>query len=304
MNQPALRKRPSGLGRGLSALLGEIEQETANAVQTHAADGSLIPAGVRMIDIANIRAMPNQPRRYFDDHSLQELAASIKVRGMLQPIVVRDMDQVYEIIAGERRWRAAQLLGLHQVPVIIKEYDDQTAYELAIVENIQRDQLNPWEEGEAYRRMVDDYGYTQESLAAVVGKSRSHVANLMRLHSLPVTVHNWLSAGQITMGHARALIPSADPVGLARQIMDKGLSVRQAEALVRRETAPRKAKTSGGDRPDHANADILMLQRQLSDLLGLRTEIKHQAKNGSVTLHYSSLEQLDMICQRLSGEPI
>jgi ParB family transcriptional regulator, chromosome partitioning protein len=300
---PLATKRPRGLGRGLSALMGEIALETAMPVSTEA--GATLPAGIKMVDIVGLRPLPNQPRKHFDDDALAELAESIRARGILQPIIVRESrgEGHYEIIAGERRWRAAAIAQLHQVPVIIKDFDDKTALELAIVENIQREALTAWEEGDGYRRLIDDYDYTQETLARIVGKSRSHIANLMRLQNLPLRVHGWMTSGELSMGHARALINATDPEGLAKQIIAKALSVRQAEALVRRASAPAgpikvRAQGSTGD------ADIQALVRQLSDLLGLKTEIRNNGKAGSVTLHYSSLEQLDMICQRLSGERI
>lgn len=294
------KKRPTGLGRGLSALLGEMQVEAPVA-----ANGDAVPAGIRMVDTAGLRPMPNQPRKHFDETALDELAESIRSRGLLQPIVVREStgEGHYQIVAGERRWRAAQRAQLHQVPVIVREFDDRTALELAIIENIQREQLSAWEEGDAFRRLVDEHDYTQESLAKIVGKSRSHVANLIRLRNLPLAVHGWLSAGELTMGHARALLTTDDPEGLARQVIARHLSVRQTEALVRRAGKPGRAGGKNGGRggPD---PDILALERQLSDLIGLKTEIRHQQRSGSVTLHYSTLEQLDMICQRLSGERI
>jgi len=294
-----LKKRPTGLGRGLSALLGEIEREAPVAL-----DGAT-PEGVRMVDVNRMRPLPNQPRKTFDDDALDELAESIKSRGMLQPIVVRDPDHDghYEIIAGERRWRAAQRAQIHQVPVIIREFDDVTALEIAIIENIQREQLNAWEEGEAYRRLIDDHGHTQEALGRIVGKSRSHVANLMRLRNLPLPVHDWLTAGQITMGHARALLGSDDPVGLGRMIAERGLSVRETERLIKKAKAPARARGARGGGRD-GDPDLMALERQLTDMLGLKVKINHQARSGTMTLAYSSLEQLDMICQRLSGEPI
>lgn len=295
-----LKKRPTGLGRGLSALLGEIEREAPVAL-----DGAA-PEGVRMVEVNRLRPLPNQPRKTFDDDALDELAESIKSRGVLQPIVVRDPDHDghYEIIAGERRWRAAQRAHIHQVPVIIREFDDVTALEIAIIENVQREQLNAWEEGEAYRRLIDDHGHTQEALGRIVGKSRSHVANLMRLRNLPLPVHDWLTAGQITMGHARALLGSDDPVGLGRMIVQRGLSVRETERLIKKAKAPpgRTDGARGGGRS--GDPDLLALERQLTDMLGLKVKINHQARSGTMTLAYSSLEQLDMICQRLSGEPI
>lgn len=294
-----LKKRPTGLGRGLSALLGEIEREAPVAL-----DGAA-PDGVRMVDVNRLRPLPNQPRKTFRDDALDELAESIKSRGMLQPIVVRDPehDGHYEIIAGERRWRAAQKAQIHQVPVIIREFDDVTALEIAIIENIQREQLNAWEEGEAYRRLIDDHGHTQEALGRIVGKSRSHVANLMRLRNLPLPVHDWLTAGEITMGHARALLGAEDPLALGRMIVQRGLSVRETERLVKKAKAPARTRSPrSGDRV--GDPDLLALERQLTDMLGLKVKINHQARSGTMTLSYSSLEQLDMICQRLSGEPI
>ena len=294
-----LKKRPTGLGRGLSALLGEIEREAPVAL-----DGAA-PDGVRMVDVNRLRPLPNQPRKTFRDDALDELAESIKSRGMLQPIIVRDPehDGHYEIIAGERRWRAAQKAQIHQVPVIIREFDDVTALEIAIIENIQREQLNAWEEGEAYRRLIDDHGHTQEALGRIVGKSRSHVANLMRLRNLPLPVHDWLTAGEITMGHARALLGAEDPLVLGRMIVQRGLSVRETERLVKKAKAPARTRSPrSGDRV--GDPDLLALERQLTDMLGLKVKINHQARSGTMTLSYSSLEQLDMICQRLSGEPI
>ena len=295
-----LKKRPTGLGRGLSALLGEIEREAPVAL-----DGTAAPDGVRMVDVNRMRPLANQPRKTFNDDALDELAESIKSRGMLQPIVVRDPahDGHYEIVAGERRWRAAQRAQLHQVPVIIKDFDDITALEIAIIENIQREQLNAWEEGEAYRRLIDDHGHTQEALGKIVGKSRSHVANLMRLRNLPLPVHGWLTAGQITMGHARALLGAEDPEALGRLIVQRGLSVRETERLIKKAKAPARARSaSAGGRT--GDPDLMALERQLTDMLGLKVVINHQARSGTMTLSYSSLEQLDMICQRLSGEPI
>ncbi len=297
----APKKRPSGLGRGLSALLGEMQAESPVIASGEAA----VPQGVRLVATAGLRPMPNQPRKNFDEAALDELADSIKSRGLLQPIIVREStgDGFYQIIAGERRWRAAQRAQIHQVPVIIKDFDDRTAYELAIIENIQREQLNAYEEGASYARLINDYDYTQEDIARIVGKSRSHIANLMRLLNLPPDVHSWLGSGQITMGHARALLASPNPSLQGREVLAKGLSVRQTEALVRKLAHPRKSRP-GVTRESVADADIKALERQLSDLLGLKIKIDHKGTSGSVTLAYSSLEQLDLICQRLSGERI
>ena len=257
-----------------------------------------------MVEVGRLKPLPDQPRKTFNDDALDELAASIKARGMLQPIVVRDPDGDghYQIVAGERRWRAAQRAQLHQVPVIVKEFDDITALEIAIIENIQREQLNAWEEGEAYRRLIEEHGHTQEALGRIVGKSRSHVANLMRLRNLPQAVHGWLVSGDLTMGHARALLNSDDPEGLGRQVVAKGLSVRETERLVKKAKPGKAARANGGARP--SDPDLMALERQLTDMLGLKVKIAHQGKSGTMTLAYSTLEQLDMICQRLSGEPI
>jgi ParB family transcriptional regulator, chromosome partitioning protein len=290
------KKRPSGLGRGLSALLGEIEREAP--VASDAAQA----AGIRMMEVATLRPLPGQPRRHFDEAALDELAESIRARGLLQPLVVRDTGAGFQIVAGERRWRAAQRAQLHQVPVIIKEFDDRTALEMALIENIQREQLNALEEGETYRRLIEDYGHSQEELGKIVGKSRSHIANLIRLRDLPLRVHGWLSTGELTMGHARALLTTMDPEAIAKMVLAKGLSVRQTEALVRREKAGDKPKRVRAGKA--SDADIAALERQLADLLGLKVTIRHEGKSGQVTLHYSSLEQLDMICQRLTGEAI
>ncbi len=292
---PAASKRRTGLGRGLSALMGDMPIDTPVSVT-----GDAPPQGVKLVDTAGLRPMPNQPRKTFDDIALDELAASIRERGMLQPIIVRAAkgDGWWEIVAGERRWRAAQRAGLHQVPVIVRDFDDKTALELAIIENIQREQLNAYEEGVAYQKLID-HGYSQDQVGKTVGKSRSHVANLIRLSNLPMRVHGWLSAGELTMGHARALLMSDDPETLGRQVIARKLSVRQTEALVKSGNVPKRPRVSRQTDPD-----IALLQRQLADLTGLKTEIRHQQKTGTITLHYATLEQLDMICQRLSGERI
>jgi ParB family chromosome partitioning protein len=294
-----LKKRAMGLGRGLSALLGEIEQE-----QPVGSDA--VPSqGIMMVPTADLSPMKGQPRKHFDEAALEELAQSIAARGLLQPIVVRTAPPGivgYQIVAGERRWRAAQRAQLHQVPVILKEFDDRTALEIALIENIQREQLNAIEEGQTYDRLITYYGHSQEALGRIVNKSRSHIANLIRLRDLPPMVQDLLAEGKLSMGHARALLTAPNAETLASEIVRRALSVRQAEALVR------KAKKPEGAKPakllGEANSDIALLERQLGDLLGLKVGIAHDGKSGSVTLAYSSLEQLDMICQRLSGERI
>ena len=299
-DETPLPKKRTGLGRGLSSLLGEIQAETSAAVSGRG-DAAALPEGIRLVPVVSLQPLPNQPRRNFDDAALDELARSIKALGVLQPIVVRDLGGHYQIVAGERRWRAAQRAQLHQVPVLVKAFDDRTALEIALVENIQREQLNAWEEGETYRRLIEDYGHSQEELGRIVGKSRCHIANLMRLRNLPLRVHGWLVSGELSMGHARALLGSDDPEGLAKQVIAKNLSVRETERLVKKgkSATPRTARPGAvGD------ADIAALERQLGDALGLKVKIGHGARGGTVTLSYSSLDQLDLICQRLSGERI
>jgi ParB family chromosome partitioning protein len=291
------RKRPAGLGRGLSSLLGEVQQEAP--VRLDAEGGSRV-SGVQMIPIAGIEPNPAQPRRVFAEEALAELAASIQARGVIQPIVVRPYGHRFQIVAGERRWRAAQRARLHEIPAIVREFSDDETLEVALIENIQRQDLNAIEEAQAYQRLVDQYGHTQEELGKLVSKSRSHVANLLRLLDLPAKVQTLVGTGQLSMGHARALITASDPEGLAEEVLRRGLSVRETEKLAasgkpaRQKSLPIEYKGAG--------ADIAALERQLGDLLGLRVSIKHSPKGGQVTLGYTSLDQLDMICQRLSGE--
>jgi ParB family chromosome partitioning protein len=289
----APRKRPSGLGRGLSSLLGEVAHESPVA-----GGGG---GGVQMLSVAAIEPNPTQPRRHFKEEALEELAESIRTRGLIQPIVVRPHGAKFQIVAGERRWRAAQRARLHDVPVLIRELSDIETLEVALIENIQRQDLNAIEEAEGYQRLIGEYGHTQEELGRIVNKSRSHVANLLRLLDLPAGVRSRVAAGDLTMGHARALIGASDPAGLAEEVIRRGLSVRETERLAGETKTNRKGNARSQRMP---NADIAALERQLSDLLGLKVAIKHQAAGGVVSLHYSSLDQLDMICQRLSGEPI
>ena len=291
----AHRKRPSGLGRGLSALLGEVEREQPVA-------GGPSALGVQTVSVAAIRPNPEQPRRHFEDAALEELAQSIASRGVIQPIVVRPQGSGWQIVAGERRWRAAQRAHLHEVPVIIRDFDDAETLEVALVENIQRQDLNAIEEAEAYRKLTADFGHTQEELGRLVHKSRSHVANLLRLLDLPAPVRALVADGALSMGHARALITAPDPESLAREVLRRGLSVRETEKLAR--GARPAAKRTGRSDPKSGDADIEALERQLGDMLGLKVKIVHGPAGGSVTLAYSSLDQLDLICQRLSGEPI
>jgi ParB family chromosome partitioning protein len=299
--------RPAkGLGMGLQALLGEAARPMASE---SAPDPGASRGGVREIDLARIKPNPSQPRMHFDEEALDELAESIRQRGVLQPILLRPDGEDYLIIAGERRWRAAQRARIHSIPAIVREIDDSTTAELALIENIQRQDLNPLEEAEGYRQLIQRHGHTQDDVGRIVHKSRSHVANLLRLRDLPVFVRQSLLKGDISMGHARAVATSEDPEDLTREIIAKGLSVRQAEARARRERSrPGPGADIGRASARNAaktfDADLDALERQLGDILGLKVQVTHKGQGGSVSLHYSSLDQLDMICQRLSGEPI
>lgn len=286
-----------GLGRGLSALLGETAREEP------VGQGAARAAGAQTLPVGAIRADPRQPRQNFDDTALDELAASIRARGLLQPILVRPIDGGYQIVAGERRWRAAQRAQLHEVPVIVRALDDAATLEIALVENIQRQDLNAIEEAEAYQRLLADFGHTQEALGQLVHKSRSHIANLLRLLDLPGDVRALVADGSLSMGHARALIGAPDVESLAREVLRRGLSVRETEALARA-AKPSARKRTPPIEYKAADADVAALERQLSDLLGLKVAIAHGPAGGTVSIGYTTLDQLDMIFQRLSGEPI
>jgi ParB family transcriptional regulator, chromosome partitioning protein len=296
-------KKTSGLGRGLAALLDEAARPAAARD-----DGSSrAEQGVRDIEVARIQPSPAQPRTHFDQDAIEELAASIRERGVLQPVLVRPKGQNYELVAGERRWRAAQRAGLHNIPAIVRDIDDSAAAEIALIENIQREDLNAIEEAEGYKKLIERHGHTQDGVAKLVHKSRSHVANLLRLLELPDSVKDLLLRGDISMGHGRAVLTAPDPEQLAREIVEKGYSVRQAEALAKqRKPGIAEAISRAPARRDKqaADADIAALERQLGDILGLKVKVATDGSRGTVTLHYSSLDQLDMLCQRLSGEAI
>ena len=291
-----MSERPGkGLGMGLSALLGEARPASGN-------DAAPSAGGVREIEVARIRPNPNQPRIQFGETGLDELAQSIAERGVLQPILLRPEGDGFQIVAGERRWRAAQRARLHTIPAIVREVDEAATAEIALIENIQREDLNAIEEAEAYRQLIQRYGHNQDDVGKLVHKSRSHVANLLRLLDLPEFVRQSLLQGDISMGHARAVAAAPDPEALARDIIAKGLSVRQAEQRAKRaKQGPRELVLTSERKVD---ADLASLERQLSDMLGVKVQVVHKGQGGTVTLNYSSLEQLDMICQRLSGEPI
>src|SRR3954453_4311656 len=296
-------ERPGrGLGMGLSALLGDAPRPPTGEAPAESR------GGVREIEIARIRPNPNQPRVQFDEESIGELADSIAERGILQPILLRPQGDGFEIVAGERRWRAARKAQLHVIPAIVREIDEASMAELALIENIQREDLNAIEEADGYRQLIERHGHTQEAVGKIVHKSRSHVANLLRLLDLPEPVRDALIQGDITMGHARAVATAPDPEGLTKEIVAKGLSVRQAEDRAKRakQRGPGYdiGRASARNAAKTVDADLAALERQLGDILGLKVQVTHKGQGGHVSLHYSSLDQLDMICQRLSGEPI
>lgn len=281
-----------GLGRGLSALLGEAEAPRAAAGE---------PSGPREIPIELIVRNPDQPRRAFAEAEIEELAASIREKGVLQPVLVRPAPGVegqYQLVAGERRWRAAQKAGLRSLPALVRELDDLQVLEIAIVENVQRADLNPVEEALGYRALMDKFGRTQEAVAQVVGKSRPHVANALRLLNLPAEVQAMLADGRISAGHARAIAAAPDPLALAKEIVERGLNVREAEALTRKapETKSAKPARKGGV---VRNPDIEALENDLSEILGLDVELLDRGGAGELRLRYATLEQLDDLCRRL-----
>ncbi|QQR68494.1 MAG: ParB/RepB/Spo0J family partition protein [Alphaproteobacteria bacterium] len=282
------------LGRGLSALFGE---EGAAAPATAGRAGSPI-----QVNLTRLKPSHVQPRHHFDEKALGELADSIRERGILQPLLVRPAPGAvghYEILAGERRWRAAQLAGLHEVPVVVRAMEDVAALEAALIENIQREDLEPLEEAEGYRRLMQEYQHTQETMAKVVGKSRPHIANMLRLLNLPEAVKTYMRAGLLSAGHARALLAAADPAALAKQVVDKGLSVRQTESLARRSAEGKGGKATGKTKSTN-NVDTQAIEKELAGYLGLKVEIKGQGATGSLTLHYKTLDQLDDVLNRLS----
>ena len=295
MNDDPSRKR---LGRGLAALIGEMDKPVQPA--------TAVPASVGAdgrVPIEFVSANPRNPRRTFGEMELTDLAQSIREHGIVQPVVVRPSPlsaDRYEIIAGERRWRAAQRAGLDELPVIIRDVDDRVALELAIIENVQRADLNPVEEALGYQQLIDDHNYTQADLGQVIGKSRSHVANTLRLLKLPDVIREMLVAGELSAGHARTLVTSDDPAGLAHRIVDEGLSVRQAEALAQQPTQPTPAARAPST-PIEKDADTLALEKALSDVTGLKVTVAHGKKGGELRIAYKTLEQLDELCRRLQG---
>jgi ParB family transcriptional regulator, chromosome partitioning protein len=286
--------KPSRLGRGLAALIGDAAPVGVQRPADAGASG-----GQKRLPVSALVANRANPRHEFDAEQLEELTASIKEKGVMQPLLVRPSSdpQVFEIIAGERRWRAAQRAGLHDVPVVIREVDDKEALELAIIENVQRVDLNPLEEAQGYEQLIEQFSYTQQDLAQVIGKSRSHVANTMRLLKLPREVRDMVSSGELTAGHARALITSPNPLEVARKIVESGLSVREAEALTQAELKPKAPAAE----PEPKDTDTLAIEKQLSDFLGLKVTIDHKPTGGKVEIRYKTLEQLDGVLSKLTG---
>ncbi|MCL7998589.1 ParB/RepB/Spo0J family partition protein [Brucella sp. 21LCYQ03] len=291
MNDDPSKKR---LGRGLAALIGEIDRP---------AEERKVPiSSERNVPIEFVTRNPRNPRRMFSEVELEDLAQSIKEHGVVQPIVVRpapgEPDR-FELIAGERRWRASQRAGVDTIPVIIRDVDDRVALEIAIVENVQRADLNAVEEAMGYQQLIDNHDYTQNDLAQVIGKSRSHVANTLRLLKLPQRVQDFISDGALSAGHARSLITMEDPTALAERVVKEGLSVRQVEALsqARNGVEPKPNKSA----PVEKDADTKALEKLLSDVTGMKVEINHRERGGEVKVRYSTLEQLDEICRRLQS---
>ncbi len=297
------RDRKHGLGRGLSALMADVGVAEPEGVPR---PGPRAPQAVPIEDLA---ANPDQPRRRFDEKHMNDLIASVREKGVLQPLLVRRVEGAeapYQIIAGERRWRAAQAAQLHELPVVVLELNDTEVLEVAIIENIQRADLNPVEEAAGFRQLMDRFGHTQEKLAEALGKSRSYIANILRLLQLPPEIQRMVSEGTLSAGHARALITAQSPYTLAQKVVSGGLSVRQTEAMVKREAAgaapsPRPGPADAA-RAAQKDADTRVLEQDLSGTLGLPVVIDHQSggEAGQVTIRYKTLEQLDILCAVLS----
>ena len=285
----------SRLGRGLAALIGDVGEPTTPLERPNAA---------RTVPTEFLRPNPKNPRKAFDDAELENLANSIREKGIIQPILVRALPRladVYEIIAGERRWRAAQRAGLHDVPILIIEADDREALELAIIENVQRADLNPIEESAGYERLIEEFTYTQADLGKIIGKSRSHIANTLRLLKLPASIKDKLVSGEITSGHARALLSVTDPESAARRIVQEGLTVRDIERMAQADqSALPKAKSTSRTAPEK-DPDTLGLEKILEDLLGMTVLISHSDRGGEIKIKYRTIEQLEAVCRRLQN---
>ena len=290
-------ERKRGRGRGLSALMADVNETEATAAQGPAAADQMVP-------IEQIMPNPDQPRKQFVQGDLDDLAASIREKGVLQPLIVRKrVDEKFEIVAGERRWRAAQMAQQHALPVIVRNYSDIEVLEVAIIENIQRADLNAAEEAAGYRQLMDRFGHTQEKMAEALGKSRSHIANLLRLLNLPVDVLDMVRKGDLSAGHARALIPSQNPMKLAQQIIKGGLSVRATEALVKKEQEPHRPAARADKASFEKDADTRALEDDLSANLKMKVSLNHKPgqDGGQLVLNYTSLDQLDELCRLLSS---
>lgn len=282
----------SRLGRGLAALIGDVGDETAAMERAR---------GQRRVPVEFLRPNPRNPRRQFGEAELADLTDSIREKGIIQPILVRTiagMADAYEIIAGERRWRAAQRAGLHDVPILIVEANDRDALEIAIIENVQRADLNAVEEAQGYERLQTEFNYTQDDLARIIGKSRPHVANMLRLLKLPAPVLDYVQTGAMSAGHARALIGTSSPHTLARRIVEEGLSVRDVEKLVQREQQDSPSKPKARAKPAK-DPDTIALEEALEAVLGMTVLIDHKGEGGELRVRYASLEQLDALCKRL-----
>lgn len=285
----------SRLGRGLAALIGDVGDESVAIERTR---------GQRRVPIEFLKANPLNPRKHFADDDLEELCNSIREKGIIQPILVRTVAgevDAYEVIAGERRWRAAQKAGLHDVPIVLLEVSDREALELAIIENVQRADLNPLEEAGGYEALIANYGYSQNDLGKIIGKSRSHIANTLRLLKLPQDVRAAVLDGRLTAGHARALLAVANPEAVARKVLEKGMTVREVEALAQAEAADKGREPRKKAPKEPKDADTVALEKELTDLLGLIVTINHKGPHGDVRITYASLEQLDGVCRRLRG---
>jgi ParB family chromosome partitioning protein len=284
----------SRLGRGLASLIGDIGGEAAHVDRPQRTQ--------RKVPIEFLKANPRNPRRAFSDAELSELAASIKQHGVIQPIVVRPVRGVqdrFEIIAGERRWRASQMAGLHEVPIVPVDVSDSDALEIAIIENVQREDLNAMEEAQGYHALADEFKRSQDEIAKIVGKSRSHVANMMRLTKLPDEVQGFIASGQLSAGHARALIGVPDPAAAAKQIIAEGLNVRQTEALAHAEGVPERKPQKARDGGKVKDPDTVALEKRISDALGLKVSVDHRNPGGTVQIRYRDLDQLDEVVRRL-----
>ncbi len=289
----ARNTKTRGLGRGLSALMSDVATEAGPQAAPKRPD--------LVVPIEQVRPNPDQPRRHFAQDALDELATSVAEKGIIQPLIVRAVADGYEIVAGERRWRAAQMAKLHEVPVLVRDYDDTEVLEIAIIENIQRADLNPIDEAAGYKQLMERFGHTQEKLSQALGKSRSHIANLMRLLNLPEEVQTYLISGQLSAGHARALIGHEDAIRLAREVIQRKLSVRETEALAKKGSAAPKQKTGG--KTSAKDADTIQIERELTAALGMKVTIDHAAgsEGGKMTISYKSLDQLDDLLRALSG---